>query len=172
MTYQEHCSYSPRRSTSLPTPMIKPVLEPNKVLKMIKAKCLQLVFFESSGKHLSQAPLKPGRNICLVQQPPPSKDRNHIGKAVTDNGLFWRIRLTFFNNFPAVLWNLSEYTLVLFWHDDWSWACTGQMVLCTSEGERATRVQLKTWGDAFRFKTDEFSYVNKRKLQCGRRESS
>lgn len=72
-----------------------------------------------------------------------------------------RIRLMFFNDLPVALWNLPEYTFVSFWNGDWSWACTGQMVLCTSGVERATPVQLKAWGDAFRFQTDEFSYVNK-----------
>lgn len=68
------------------------VIEPKKVLKMIKAKCLQLIFFESSGKHLSQAPLKPGRNICLVRQHPPSMETgNRISKAVSANGSFWYI---------------------------------------------------------------------------------
>lgn len=118
MTNQEHCSWSPWRSKSLLTPVQTShpydqsinvtqqqdrvnicffltvtnrghVIEPNKVLKMIKAKCLQLIFFESSGKHLSQAPLKPGRNICLVRQHPPSMETgNRISKAVSANGSF------------------------------------------------------------------------------------
>lgn len=67
-------------------------------------------------KHLSQAPLKPGRNICLVRQRPPSMDRNRIGKAVTCSGWFWCIwKLMLFNDLPVALRNLPECTLGLIW---------------------------------------------------------
>lgn len=42
----------------------------------------------------------------------------------------------------------------------------GQMVLCALWVERATSVQLKARGDAFRLGTDEFSNVNKVSLSA------